>query len=294
MASSDGPFGSSSDIGVGFSDVALVVVSILGFGILASTVYSIVLLRLQTRDQFDKTQAAAGELGYDEQLEKANVATLNRAQRRARANFIMKRQRRAVQAPPQEDADALQEELLLDQEHELQQQHLTRKERQKAAKEAEKMERQLFQSTRHQQQKETLKQAQEQKRQRQVLQEEKMEAQRKQLVLQKEHQERVKYEQWKTFLASEQERMTVVEFIQYAKEHKMVNLQIISERFRISLEKVQARIKELVTSRRMSGIITTDLHFMYMTEEDLSKAAKLILTKQQGTWKNLVSEMQFD
>lgn len=304
MTVADGPFG-ASDIGVGFSDVALIGVSVAGFCVLASIVYSIILLRLQTRSEFEKQEAELDN--YDELLEQTDVATLNRAQRRARAKNIMKRQRRIATDPvlPEADADALVAVVQQQQEQNnnvedddagttggnLQQQHLSRKERQKAAREAEKAERQLFQEERRLQQKEALEQAQEKKRRRQELQTKKAEFDRKQRLMDKEHQERAAYEQWKTFLASESERMTVVEFIQHVQEHKTANLMALSERFRVPIAKVQARVKELVSTRRITGIITEDFKFIYITQEEMDKVASFMLDSQEGTLKQLASDM---
>ena len=83
---SDGPFGIVPDIGVGFSDTALLVVSVLGFVMLTVTVYSIIMLRLQSRDEFEQNEQ--NEMDYDTKLEHADIASLNRAQRRARAKAI--------------------------------------------------------------------------------------------------------------------------------------------------------------------------------------------------------------
>jgi hypothetical protein len=301
MAVADGPFG-ASDTGVGFSDVALIGVSVAGFCILASIVYSIILLRLQTRSEFEKQKAELDN--YDDLLEQRDVATLNRAQRRARAKNIMKRQRRIATEPvlPEADADALVAVVQQDQNNiedddagttggNLQQQHLSRKERQKAAREAEKAERQLFQEERRLQQKESLQLAQEKKRERQEMQNKKTEFERKQRLLDREHQERAAYEQWRTFLVSESERMTVVEFIQHVQEHKTANLMTLSERFRVPIDKVQARVKELVSTCRITGIVTEDFNFIYITQEEMDKVASFILDSQEGTLKNLASEM---
>lgn len=39
MSDSDGPFGAAPDIGIGFSDAALLAVSLAGFGFLAMSTY---------------------------------------------------------------------------------------------------------------------------------------------------------------------------------------------------------------------------------------------------------------
>lgn len=150
---SEGPFGAGAEIGVGFSDAAILVVSLLGFCFLASTIYSLILLKVQSRKEFD--QAEERELDYDELLDRADVATLSRAQRRARAKNIMKRQRRVVAQPldtgGNEQEDAHEQHLEEDDEPPA---HTsltaTRKERQKVAKMAELKERKLFDERRRQ------------------------------------------------------------------------------------------------------------------------------------------------
>ena len=90
IMTSDGPFGKAPEINVSVSDSILLVVSSVGFVILATTIYSIIITRLKTAQEIDEDE----ETDYDEKLTNADVSTLNRAQRRARARHIMKQQRR--------------------------------------------------------------------------------------------------------------------------------------------------------------------------------------------------------
>lgn len=84
---------SSPEVGIGASDSLLLIVSGIGFCFLAWTVYSIILTKLKTAKEFDDEQ---DEVGYEERLAQADVASLNRAQRRARARHIMRQQRRVA------------------------------------------------------------------------------------------------------------------------------------------------------------------------------------------------------
>jgi hypothetical protein len=65
MTAADGntgnPFGNNAEIGVGFSDAALIAASVTGFLILMTTVYSIIVMRLRyfacsLRNQLEKPQ----------------------------------------------------------------------------------------------------------------------------------------------------------------------------------------------------------------------------------------------
>lgn len=95
MVPGDLPVVAAESVSVGFSDRMLLVASAVGFVALAVTVYSILWTRLPTADGANDDGATTAA-DYEERLVRANVATLNRAQRRARAKAIMKEQRRAV------------------------------------------------------------------------------------------------------------------------------------------------------------------------------------------------------
>ena len=82
--------------GVAFSNQTLLLVSTIGFASLGLVLF-LILRRLSTNVD-DKNDHGHQENrdAYDEMLDHSNVATLNRAQRRARAKFRMKKARRVV------------------------------------------------------------------------------------------------------------------------------------------------------------------------------------------------------
>jgi hypothetical protein len=256
-----GPFGdvvgnSIDSIGVGFSDAALLVVSIIGFCCLAVTIYSIVILRLQTREEFQKQllrDENTGEaLSYEERLARADVATLSRAERRARARTIMKQKRRvtpAAQQPAAQQEQQHQEEgagddegqegqgmLLLQNERQQQDnhddggdaeaeddddhslllrnpQHASRKERQRLAKLVEKEERRVHVQERRKQQEQAQHVAQREKKERERLHTMRIEEERKLQKQQYDAQEQQRQAEWNTFLSSPKRTLSVQEWI---------------------------------------------------------------------------------
>lgn len=271
---SDGPFGDAPDMSVGFSDAAILVVSLLGFLFLATTIYSLILMRVQSKEEFEKAQDE--QLDYDEQLEKADVSTLNRAQRRQRAQLIMKRQRRIASnsTTPHEEEDEEHEE-----EHHAQ---LSRKERQKAAKAAEREERRLFEGQRRELQRDAQEAAKREKKKRERLEAERLERKRQERLEAKEAQEEAEYREWNTFLALEngEEIMTVQEFVEHAREKKVVSIDSLAEQFQRPSDQVCKRIQELVDSSRLTGVVDKD-RFIYITPEEMAAVAKSILDRKE-------------
>lgn len=279
VSDSDGPFGGGGEVGVGFSDAAILVVSLLGFLFLATTVYSLILLRVQSKEEFEKAEEF--KLDYDEQLERADVATLTRAQRRQRAQLIMKRNRRIAPLHGAEDAAEELEEHVLDDRGP----QLSRKERQKAAKAAERQERKLYEEERREQHKEEMEAVKREKKERERLEAERLEEERQQRLIAKEAQERAELEEFNTFLASHQdggERMTVAEFDAYAKEEKVIYIDDLADRFHTPSEQVGKRIEELVASSRLTGVIDRG-RFVYITHEEMKAIANSILEKKRVT-----------
>lgn len=277
----DGPFGSSGpDIGVGFSDTAILIVSLLGFVFLATTVYSLILLRVQSKDEFDKAEEQ--KLDYDEQLERADVATLTRAQRRQRAQLIMKRQRRIAPVGGNNPEEEVEQDL--DDEHA----HLSRKERQKAAKAAEREERNLFEEQRREQQKQAQEIAKKEKKERERLEAEYAEEERQLRLKAKEEQQRAAHEEWNTFLKSQSgdNVMTVREFSDWVQREKLVSIDELSNRFQRPSEQVRARMQELVRSCRLTGIVDGD-RFIYITHDEMVAVAKSITEQKQVSLQDL-------
>ncbi|KAL3926484.1 MAG: hypothetical protein SGARI_005591, partial [Bacillariaceae sp.] len=143
-AQSDGPLGKAPEISVGASDSLLLGVSIVGFLLMAYTIYSIILSKVKSAQEIEDEE---NETSFEDRLARADVSTLTRAQRRARARHIAKQQRRVAtgvegldhadgehnpqQQPEEQDVPPMED----DTHHAGSLRHLSRKERQKAAKE---------------------------------------------------------------------------------------------------------------------------------------------------------------
>ena len=82
---------------VALSDKTLLAVSLAGFVVLATTVYVLVIRPSLAAEETDERD---GIYNYDDELDHADVRTLNRAQRRARARNRMKRNRRVDPRTP--------------------------------------------------------------------------------------------------------------------------------------------------------------------------------------------------
>jgi hypothetical protein len=300
---SDGPFGSAPDVGVGFSDGALLVVSGIGFLVLSVTLYSIVITKLKSADEIEEEEK---DLNYDEKLANADVSTLTRAQRRARARYIMKQQRRvapiagagAEGAGNENEDDAGDDHIeeLEGDDHDAANRNLSRKERQKAAKLAEREERKLFEEDRRKQQLEAQAVAQKEKQQREKLEAQKAEEERILKQKQKEDQEARDYEKWKTFLKSDDddgsgESITVKDWIKEMKTNRIESIESIAERFGKSMDTVRGRIQQLIETDRISGILEKD-HFVYLSDEELKSIAASVKSRDQTSDRDMSSIIQ--
>jgi type IV secretory pathway VirB10-like protein len=293
----DAPFGKVPEISVGVSDAILLVVSAIGFVMLAVTIYSIVLTRLKSAHEIEQEER---ELNYDERLANADVATLNRAQRRARARHIMKQQRRIVapavgggdndndgehnQEDDQPQNNNEPQEALLALPMDPSQRHLSRKERQKAAKVAEKEERSLFEEERRRQQQEAQDVAKREKKQKERLLSERAEEDRRVRQHQREEEEMATYHEWKTFLASKDRTtiLSVKDWIQeLEKKSRIVVVKDLAERFQASAEEVVSRIQTLLSSSRISGVLESDGRFIYISQEEMRTVASFIKAQEK-------------
>ena len=297
----DGPLGMAPDISIGASDAVLLTVSVAGFCVLAWTVYSIILTKVKSARELQK-EAEEREISYDERLAQADVSTLNRAQRRARARHIMKQQRAAAAAPNhvhpmamEVDGDEHQQQhLLLEQQqrhdedippfqdgsHHATAQHLlSRKERQKAAKQVELQERRLLEEDRQKDQRKSQEAATSKRKEKERILALQVEQDRKERQEQRQADELARYRAWKIFLENENKNdnnnnnnnedptvpkdnssnsITVREWIQELKQNRIVSLKDLADRFQLSESIVHKRIQELLdesSPSRLSGIL---------------------------------------
>ena len=289
--SNDGPLGKAPNIGVGVSDAFILTISLIGFVFLGWTIYSIILAKTKTARELE---AEDQDFSYEDRLAQADVSTLNRSQRRARARIMMKKNRRANtnqnnlvhpievvgdgNEQQQQQQQQQQQNLLLEQQQ--QQQHdegippfqdeshhstahnmLSRKERQKAAKQVELQERKMFEEDRRKEQQEALNAAKSKKREKEKMVAIQIEQDRKERLEQRQADEIANYHAWRILFVenntnqNDEESITVLEWIQEMKQNRIVTLKDMATRFRVSPDRVRERIMELINSSRISGII---------------------------------------
>eukprot|EP00522_Entomoneis_paludosa_P006161 CAMPEP_0172444286 /NCGR_PEP_ID=MMETSP1065-20121228/4339_1 /TAXON_ID=265537 /ORGANISM="Amphiprora paludosa, Strain CCMP125" /LENGTH=314 /DNA_ID=CAMNT_0013194753 /DNA_START=98 /DNA_END=1042 /DNA_ORIENTATION=+ len=291
MSNTDGPFGDFGNIGVGFSDTAILAVSLVGFCFLGFTVYNIVVLRLKTREEIEKEDEATAA-DYEARLVRSNVAGLSRAERRARARAIMKQQRR-VQPPRQneqqrgdQDGGEQQQavEIVLDADHDSDTEEdrtsrLSRKERQRVAKALEKEERKAMGDERKQQQKELEDIAKKDKREREKRQAIELEKERAEQRRLKVAAELERQSAWETFLSTKSCSLSVNQWIEEIQSNQSVSIDDIASRFDVSSDRVLARIDELVDEKRVAGVVTMTGRFIYISQQNIDKIMEEIEAK---------------
>lgn len=257
--------------------------------------YTVVLLRLKTRAELGDDEDD-GEHGkkYEEQLTEADVSTLSRAQRRARARQIMKQQRRAVQPTQQEqgpaDGDGNQQLVAVadpigaaaagedGSNHPV----LTRKERQRLAKAAEREERKVLEDERKQQQELAQKEAQQRKVERLKAQAKEQEEARKRQQEEQRVMEQTNQKKWETFLINSKTgvQLSVAKWLERCRENRVLSLDELAEEFAVSTKLVKDRITQLVKERRIAGVFTPMNEFVIFYESELEELANKI--KKEG------------
>jgi DDRGK domain len=263
----DGPFGPSADasISVGISDAALLVVSLCGFGLLVGTVYALVLARLKTKEETEED--AKRELDYDEYLIQANVATLSRAELKARARALARRQQQNPERPGIG----------------------SRKERHKLAKDIEKEERKQYASQRRDEQLAAQEAAQESKRERERLLAERMEIEKRKRDEEQHAKEQMEHLERITFLSTETKQQSVDDWVAELENQKenVVYLKEVADEFGVSLCRVRGRIQQLVDERRLWGVFEEDGRFFRFRESEIRDLLREIrIRHRDGTVSN--------
>jgi len=309
---------------IGASDTVLVIISLIGFFSLALIIFYIILTKVKTAREL-REEAEEHGVSYDERLAQADVSTLSRSQRRARARYIMKQQRRAnhnIVHPIEDDGTEHQQQqqqnLLLEQQHHdenvppfQEDSHLTtihntlsRKERQKAAKQIELQERKMYEQRRRKEQQETLNAAKSKKREKERMVTIQAERNRKERQEQRQADELAKYYAWKIlFVESKESKITVQKWIHEMKQNRIVKLEDLAARFGVSQDRVQERIENLITSSRISGILlepddeNEQSRFIYLSSEDMINLASFVKAQAKITSKefslHIQNEFQF-
>lgn len=267
-------------------------------------IYTIILLRLKNRQELQEEQDEM-EKKYEEILTETDVAQLSRAQRRARARHIMKQQRRVAPLPQQQQQVAGDGALAVvaDQPAPLQAaaaDHdngpvLSRKERQRLAKAAEREERKLLENERKQQQAVALKEAQQRKMERLQVQARQQEQARVRQEEEKVAADRAQKEAWETFLCNHETgtKLLVSDWLAQCQQNRIVALDALAEEFGVALENVAQRIKQLVSQQRVAGVFTKNGNtFVVFGELELQSLADLVRTRgcmdanQVADWMN--------
>lgn len=309
-----------NEMGIGFSHRSLLYVSFVGF-VSLGMVLGWVLYKSPNNHTSDEE---VEDEDYDRQLDRADVATLNRAQRRARAKNRMKQKRRIAPTnnnnnndvggqnndndePNNGEEEANQngegnELLLLEGEEEGTftevQQHLSRKERQKAAKALEKEERKRDQEFRKRQLIQEEKSKLEEKKKREELKE-----QQKQQALEKKAQlEKEQYYEWKYMFINPTQSTnadddylsliwTVSKFSNFIKDEKIIDIHTMSKTLFVEPKELVQRMHQLQEERRLPlGMFTSDFtRFVYTSPSDIRAMVKFCKNENEGKVK--ISDM---
>ena len=304
----DGPLGKAPEINVGVSDSIIIGVSMIGFCFLAYTLYNII-VKVKSSRELD-IEGEENEKSFEELLAQADVSTLTRAQRRARARHIMKQQRRAAGDEVQAvdgDGDEQQEHVeIIPHHHQNEDQHpslrnlKSRKERQKVAKQIEVQERKLLETQRLKEQQIAQQEALQKKKEREEIQKLQQEKEKQIRMEQSTKKELIEYYKWKTFLPSPsvdddiddpteltkdnntRNSITVKAFIEMMEKrnHKSMEIEELSTQYNTSKEDIRERIQQLIDCGRLTGILTTSGSFIYLSPNDMLSLATTI--KQHG------------
>ena len=261
----------SDVVGVGFSHQTLLTASVVGFLGVAAVVYALILSRVKSSIDDDDDDAE-----YEAKLARADVAHLNRAQRRARAHFLMKQQRKVSgnNTVPNDNDNNMDDNNPEPPPLEI---VASRKERQKAAKAAEREERQRFQEQRQQQQEQAQQEATLERVRRQELAAiraaETQRMRHAEMLLQQQTEENAK----QIFLSSPAMTWTVDEWTTSLTTRR-VDLEALGAQFGTSSHAVHQRIQQLLVEGRVTGILETK-QFIVLSEEELQSIADQIREK---------------
>ena len=281
----DQTYSENTDPTGGFSNETLLLVSLIGLTI---TFIALLFLCQRAPQHIDDDE---DEITYEQALQEADVGNLTRAQRRARARLLMKKNRRlpttdAMTQPQREGQLVLQDPddaegaarlgVVANNNAVNTGTKLSRKERQKAAKELERIERKA-----NEEQRRLMKQHEEEERKiREMLRKEK----EAQAELEKKEKLEKQFRAWKyMFPESDLEtRVTVKEFVEELEMNPIISLEETAEEFGVSVTDFTERCNQLKSEGRMChGIVNIEKdEFVYVSEASMVKIASFI--KKEG------------
>mmetsp|Transcript_2619 Transcript_2619/g.7688 ORF Transcript_2619/g.7688 Transcript_2619/m.7688 type:complete len:332 (-) Transcript_2619:410-1405(-) len=285
---------------VALSDKTLLAVSLAGFIVLATTVYILIIRPNLSAEALEEGEG--GGVNYDDELDNADVRTLNRAQRRARARNRMKKNRRIDPRAPGQlhhhhegldgeddehadggDAAAAQQQLLDVDEvppaapdgNDLQQ-HLNRKERARLAKATEREERKLFEKERQEQRRKAEAAAAVERREREKERQALAQEEKRRREAEAHDRDLAEHREWMLMFAdSQNDDSTVKDFICKAKLKKIWSVDGISHEYGVAPEEVEVRLRQLVADDRMFGIVSNG-NFVHLEPDDMKAIAVFI------------------
>jgi hypothetical protein len=298
---------------VSLSNETILLVSLLGFTFLFAALACLCHFS-PSQAQHDEKEGTDGDDdvdAYDKLLEDADVSTLNRAQRKARAKWLMKKKRRLANpnnanigadgADGNGDANANNEGdeaiVALDAGEDIDdvgdnsnnnngRPKLSRKERQKAAKEEERLYRREYEEIRKLKIKDEI-QRRETKDKLQIEKKEQLERE-KQESLEKE------FRLWKyMFGGGVTVTVTVNEFLKELKENQIINIKDTATRFEVSEEELICRLRQLEKEGRIDhGIIDKENRiYFFVMKEDMVKVSEFIKEKEVVTLDEITMEV---
>jgi flagellar biosynthesis GTPase FlhF len=262
------------EVGVGFSHHTLLTASVVGFLGVAAVVYVLIVSRVKPHLDDDDDDDAP----YEAKLARANVAHLTRAQRRARAHFLMKQQRKAAVVTNNDNNDRAEEH-----NNNPEPTILSRKERQRAAKAAEREERQRYQEERQQQHEQSQKEAALERERRQAAAAELQERQLAERMLQEQKEKEVK----EIFLSCPDKTWRVEDWWRSVQTQRRIDLVALGAEFQTSSYAVHQRIQQLLVERRVTGILESK-QFIVLSEDELQSIADQIRGKGAVTLRDIV------
>jgi len=236
---------------------------------------------------------------YDEALLHADVSTLNRAQRRARAKLQMKKHRRLDSVAPRQNVERIEDVHENDEIHRIDNnqdensdqegdddvdefdgdgqivvQNLTRKERQRLAKFQEREERRMYEQLRREKSRlmdETLSREKREKEKAALEEQEKLLRQRKLMALAEQERKRLLFVYpGKCSKDNKDQSMTIEAFVNLIVEEKRIDVKKMAHQLSVSTSDLIDRIRQLEDedSLPLPGIFDRDYDFYYLMSND--------------------------
>ena len=301
----------NAEMNIGTSEKVILIISFVGFLLIGSSIYILLSKTKSTPPSPSTNQGGGGENGIED-----DNAGGNRAQRRARAR--RRRDEQQQQQPAADDRNNLQEDEVQEEprprpaageedggdENADGDIPMSRKERLKATKRAEKEERRRMEEHRREelrQRKDAEEAAYQERKQKEREEEEQIkekEAKEKQRI---ELEEKREYEKFKNLFVLQgscnddttehQVEEEWGDFIQYIQQNKFVRLDVLGTRFQLTRTEVLFRLNKLEQLGKLMGITNQRGEFIHITRKEMDAVADFIKRKGRVTNKELANEI---